>query len=301
MPTEILKADQYLTEDWHQLRRNSISASEIAAVMGLSPWATPFSLYWAKKDDWREPETEAMKMGLKLEPIVADLLWDRIANNEQDHHFELAETGTWQADNPTWALATPDRLLRWSNGSEEDVELKTSSTLDGWGPDESDEVPVYYRCQVLWQLFVLGLNRAHIGVLFRGNHFRHYIIDRDDNDIRTMVQAAERFMLRLTTQTPPPVDGSEATLDTLKRLHPTLSDHDAMLPAELVREWQEAVSDLKQAKARKALVENSVRLAIGDAARAVDPDGNTVLLRQVFDVPEYTVRASTRDQLRSAS
>jgi len=74
-----------------------------------------------------------------------------------------------------------------------------------------------------------------------------------------------------------------------------------MLPAELVREWQEAVSDLKQAKARKALVENSVRLAIGDAARAVDPDGNTVLLRQVFDVPEYTVRASTRDQLRSAS
>ena len=300
MPTEILKANQYLTEDWHQLRRNAISASDIAPILGLSPWATAFSTYYQKLDDWRAPETEAMKMGLKLEPVVADLLWERLVD-VQDQSIDLVETGTWRADKPEWALATPDRLaVRWEgDGPNEVVELKTSSTLDGWGPDESDEIPVYYRAQVQWQMFVLGLQRAHVGVLFRGNHFRHYTIDRDDNDIRTMVQAAERFMLRLTTKTPPPVDGSEATLETLKRLHPSLSDHNAVLSAELVREWQEAVSDLKQAKARKALVENSVRLAIGDAARAVDPDGNTVLLRQVFDVPEYTVRASTRDQLRN--
>jgi len=302
MPTEILKADQYLSEDWHQLRRNAISASEIAAVLGISPWATPFSLYYAKKDDWRIPVTEAMEMGHRLEPVVADLLFERLVD-VQDQAVDLAKTGTWQADSPDWALATPDRLaVRWDgSGPNENVELKTTTVYDDWGPDESDEIPVHYRAQVQWQMYCTGLQRTHVGVLFKGNHFRHYVVDRDETDIQSMLAAADLFMQRLRDGNPPPVDGSEATLDTLKRLHPDLVDEDVTLPQHLIREWREASNDLTAAKARKELLANEIRAAMGDAARGIDGStGEVVVVRQVFDRKGYTVEPCTIDQLRSA-
>jgi putative phage-type endonuclease len=295
MPTEILKADQYLSEDWHQLRRNAISASEIAAVLGISPWATPFSLYYQKKDDWRTPVTEAMEMGHRLEPIVADLLAERL-----DNHYVLTETGTWRADSPDWALATPDRLAQCEMG-DENVELKTTTVYDDWGPDESDEIPVHYRAQVQWQMYCTGLQRTHVGVLFKGNHFRHYVVDRDETDIQSMLAAADLFMQRLRDDNPPPVDGSEATLDTLRRLHPDLVDEDVTLPQHLIREWREASSDLTAAKARKELLANEIRAVLGAAARGIDGStGEVVVARQVFDRKGYTVEPCTIDQLRSA-
>jgi putative phage-type endonuclease len=303
MPTEILTADQYLTEDWHQLRRSAISASEIAAVMGISPWSSPFALYYQKKDDWRAPVTEAMEMGHRLEPIVAELLAERL--EQQGYFFTMLQTGTWQADNPEWALATPDRLLFWSpndgNDHTENVELKSTTVYDDWGPDESDEIPVHYRAQVQWQMYCTGLQRTHVGVLFKGNHFRHYVIDRDETDIESMLTAADLFMQRLRTNTPPPVDGSEATLDTLRRLHPDLVDEDVTLPQHLIREWREASNDLTAAKARKELLANEIRAVLGAAARGIDGStGEVVVSRQVFDRKGYTVEPCTIDQLRSA-
>lgn len=306
MPTEILKADQYLTEDWHKLRLNAISASEIAAVMGILPpsWGSAFSLYYAKKDDWRVPVTEPMEMGHRLEPVVADLLDERLAQTTGDY-FEMQKTGTWQADNPEWALATPDRLLFWSpndgNDHVENVELKTTTVYDDWGPDGTDEIPVHYRAQVQWQMLCTGTTRTHVGTLFKGNHFRHYVVDRDDNDIDAMVAAGEQFMRRLRTGTPPPIDGSEATLDTLRRLHPDLVDEDVTLPQHLIRQWREASNDLTAAKARKELLANEIRAVLGSAARGIDGvTGDVVVTRQRFEVGEYTVKASTRDQLRSS-
>jgi putative phage-type endonuclease len=304
MPTEILKADQYLTEDWHQLRRNAVSASEIAAVMGISPWSSPFALYHAKRDDWRAPVTEAMEMGHRLEPVVADLLDERLAKTTNDY-FEMRKTGTWRADSPDWALATPDRLLFWSpndgNDHTENVELKSTTVYDDWGPDESDEIPVHYRAQVQWQMYCTGLQRTHVGVLFKGNHFRHYVVDRDETDIQSMLAAADLFMQRLRDDNPPPVDGSEATLDMLKRLHPDLVDEDVTLPQHLIREWREASNDLAAAKARRELLANEIRAAMGAAARGIDgATGEVVVARQVFDRKGYTVEPCVIDQLRSA-
>jgi predicted phage-related endonuclease len=244
-----------------------------------------------------------MEMGHRLEPIVAELLAERL--EQQGYFFTMLQTGTWQADNPEWALATPDRLLFWSpndgNDHTENVELKSTTVYDDWGPDESDEIPVHYRAQVQWQMYCTGLQRTHVGLLFKGNHFRHYVIDRDETDIESMLTAADLFMQRLRTNTPPPVDGSEATLDTLRRLHPDLVDEDVTLPQHLIREWREASSDLTAAKARKELLANEIRAVLGAAARGIDGStGEVVVARQVFDRKGYTVEPCTIDQLRSA-
>jgi putative phage-type endonuclease len=300
MPTEILTADQYLSEDWHQLRRNAISASEIAAVLGISPWATPFSLFYAKRDDWRTPVTEKMRMGHLLEPIVADLLCERLCQLGGGSEL-LANTGTWRSGAHDWALATPDRLRTSTYGGPvENVELKTTEGYDDWGPDESDEIPVYYRAQVQWQMYCTELQTTQVGVLFRGNHFRHYTVERDDADIELMVKKAEEFMGRLWNNTPPPIDDGQATLDTLKRLHPELTDETVMISNELAREWREVQDDLSEAKSRKRSVENRIRYLLGSGNRVVDSNGDPVLTRQVFDRKGYEVSPTTIDKLASA-
>ena len=54
--------------EWHEHRRNHRNASETPAVLGVSPWMTPYQL-WQIKLGLVEPEvTPAMLHGTQLEP-----------------------------------------------------------------------------------------------------------------------------------------------------------------------------------------------------------------------------------------
>ena len=56
--------------EWHEHRRKHRNASETAAVLGVSPWMTPYQL-WQIKLGLVEPEvTAAMLHGTQLEPMA---------------------------------------------------------------------------------------------------------------------------------------------------------------------------------------------------------------------------------------
>jgi hypothetical protein len=57
---------------WLAARRTGIGASEVAAVLGLSPYESPLDVYCRKLGLVPEKaETEAMRWGLRLEPLLA--------------------------------------------------------------------------------------------------------------------------------------------------------------------------------------------------------------------------------------
>src|SRR5262245_52949583 len=62
---------------WLEARRKGIGASEIAAVLGISPWESPFSLYWRKVNGWDYEPSSEMEWGTRLEPVIAE----KYANN----------------------------------------------------------------------------------------------------------------------------------------------------------------------------------------------------------------------------
>src|SRR5690242_18272977 len=94
--------------EWLKLRRAGISASEIAAVVGLSPWQSPFSLYWTKVEGWETESNAEMSAGTRAEPVIADWFADECDPLE---NLVVCPAGLYASAERPWALATPDRLL----------------------------------------------------------------------------------------------------------------------------------------------------------------------------------------------
>ena len=300
--------------EWLAARRQGITASEIAVVMGLSPYSSPFSLYHRKTGDLPEQaDNTAMALGRHLESFVAD----RFA--ELRPEFRLDEQAAWSLyahpDRP-WQMATPDRLVYEGGGWQQDgpglfsnqypdltavLECKTDAGYDGWGPGGSDEIPVHYRCQVLWQMDVLGVTTGYVATLFlHSRTLRVYELTMDDDalrDLALMRTAAERFRRYLAEYEPPPVDWRPATGEALRRLHPSVKDEDAVVPKGMARAYLAACGREKTARQRKELAANRIRDRIGPARRAVLADGTPVATRSVFDVKEHVRKASTTDKL----
>lgn len=82
------------TPEWAEARAGlTITATEIAAVLGLSPWMSRFTL-WHKKAGLRTAPFEsnpAVEWGIRLEDVVAAKWAEEHADTT-----ELVSAGTWQ-------------------------------------------------------------------------------------------------------------------------------------------------------------------------------------------------------------
>ncbi|MFE0039385.1 YqaJ viral recombinase family protein [Streptomyces sp. NPDC059015] len=254
------------TPEWQAARAGlCITATEIAAVLGLSPWQSRFSL-WHKKAGLPTPPFEAdpaMEWGTRLEPAVAQKWAD-----EYDA-VAVAPTGTWRHDSRDWQRATPDRLVVTPTGRVELLEVKTSPFGDDWGPADSDELPLHYRCQIQWQLDTLGLDLCHVALLIGGWDYREYTVAYDETDAKVMRDAAVRFLDDVRTGNRPPIDGADATYQTIRVQPDGLEDRDVQIPAELAARYETAQQHAKDASAELTQVRGELLDLLGNAKRAV--------------------------------
>lgn len=277
-------------QDWLAARAGGISASDIAAVLNINPWDSPFSLYWRKKLNTEIDPSPQMEWGGRLE--------DPIGAKFADLHpaFDVRPGGLYRHPDHAWMLATPDRLLHDRHpcldcpecgGAVDDepaavLELKTASSLDEWGDEDTDQVPLHYRAQVIYQLDVLGLPRAHVALLSRGSTYREYTVQYDVEDAAIMRKAAAEFMERLANDDAPDIDGSAATTTTLKALHPSVVDEAVTVPTDLADQYRVRKELLDDAQAAYDEAANRIRALIGDNRIAV-ADGRKVAQRSVYD------------------
>jgi putative phage-type endonuclease len=283
-------------ERWHELRRAGITASEIAVVMGISPYASPFSLYWQKVNAWTWEGNEYTSAGQHLEPSIAD--WWATQNPGRVVH----SAGLYCRSERPWQLATPDRFIcdpQWHDNPFPDnpnyeydhlqdatiealLECKwVAYSWDGWGEPGSDEVPVHYRAQALWQLDVMGVDEVHFAALGPGG-FRSYVVRRDEADLELMRKAGEDFVRRLREGDPPPLDSHTATLGALKKLYPSVGTGEVEVSAELAVKYRIARAAKKVAEEHIAECEAEIRYLLEeDCARAAHR-GQLVASRSVF-------------------
>lgn len=295
---EVIGPQGYLSPEWHQMRRATVSASEIAAVLNISPYTSAFDLWWAKRQGDVYPETPAMRRGKRLEPLILE--------DFQEAHPELYldAAGLCVNSEREWQACTPDALAYETAGWVDDrdpvavVEAKTAGSRDGWGTEGTDEVPAHYRAQVLWQMDTLGIGVAYVPVWI-GFDYREYVVEYDASDVALMRHHAREFLDSLQDGTPPPIDAHAATGRRLRQLHPSVIDGEVEVPATWVEEYRRARDLRDDAQQRMDLAEHHIRQHMGDHRTAV-VDGHKVATRTVTDVPErtQTVKAHQRNTIR---
>lgn len=257
------------SQDWHDVRSTGIGGSDIAAILGLSPWESAFSL-WHRK---------AGLVGRK--PVNAEMDWghrheDTIAQWYRDTHpgARLSRTGTWRNRDRPWQLANPDRLM----SGRRVLEIKTDRSADGWGEPGTDEIPIYYRCQVLWYLDTLGWDEAHVAVLIGLSDAREYILKWNADEAAVMRDAAQAFWQSIRDGARPPLDGHDATYRAVRELNPDLEDTEVELPVHLAERYHIACGAEKAAVLYKREVVSQVLDHMGTARRAVC-EGERVAIR----------------------
>lgn len=260
--------------EWHAVRRGRLGASEIAAVLGLSKWQSPFSL-WHLKAGNVEPQrdTAQMQWGRDLETVIARQF------GRMHPEWTLRRCALYAHRDRHYQVAQPDRVIHLGRRRLAALEVKTDRYADDWGEPGSDDVPLYYRCQALWQLDTFSWDVCHFAVLITGSDYREYAVSYHAGDIELMRTEAQRFLASVVAGVPPEIDAHPATFSAVRQLHPEIDPElDAELDEELAQTYIAAVADEKAAVEAKRHATSRVLDAMGNARRALC-NGEQVALR----------------------
>lgn len=247
-------------EQWLADRRKGIGGSDVAAILGLNPWRSPFDVYLEKIDEAPPREVgEAAYWGGVLEDVVSREFAKRTGLKVQRRNALL------QHPEHEFMVASLDReIVAKPRGV---LEAKTTSAWnrDEWGDDKA---PDAYVLQVMHYLAVTGYTYGYLAVLIGGNNFRMARVDRDEELIAYLIEREAEFWRRIETRTPPPVDGSAACTATIKALYSASERESVLLPleaADVFREYCAGCADVKAAEARRDAAANEIKALMGDA------------------------------------
>lgn len=243
---------------------SKITASKVAAILGLSPWDSPRSV-WDLMARRREPDvqTKAQSRGHYLEEPILRWFFDQ--------HPEFTRAGSEQTvtrpDLP-WAAATPDDIATAADGSTYPVDAKSDGRGDGFGTPGTDEVPLHYLPQFMWTMHLGGWDRLYVPILGPFLEFQEYVVLYDAGLAKQIEDQCRAFYDSVQMGTPPPVDGTTATYESLRRVHPEIEDTEVEIPAGMAWRLCTARADEADAKARHIEAKNEVMDLLGTAKKA---------------------------------
>ena len=287
------------TPEWHAARANGIGGSEIAAVLGLSPYESRFSL-WHRKKGLIGPveESEEMYWGKEHEPAICR----RFAREHPEWYMRGSFTYA-SADRP-WQIANPDRNLLRPDGALDPqapdavMEAKTARDDTGWGKEGTDDFPVHYRAQCLHYMDVTGTRRCYVAVLIAGSEYREYVIDYDEAEAQILRDAGARFMEDLARNVRPDIDGHSATYQAIREIPEGLDPVDIEVPTELRDRFYAAQDGFWAAEDELTACKGELLDWIGTGQRAVCERAR-IATRTVRDGSTYSLMpARTRRNAR---
>jgi putative phage-type endonuclease len=270
------------TPGWIEARRDVIGSSDLAVLTGNSPYRSSLLDLFAYKTRLLEaeppdPETqELFDLGHALEEVIAQRYRVHPKGRPVRRHRHLII----HPEIP-WAAASLDRVSAVA-GERRIVEVK-------WVPyrrwDGPEDVPAHVQDQVQWQMFVTGWDVADVAVLL-GAHVEVHEVRRDEGYIGDLYAIASWFHGLIDRGELPPVDGSDLTARTLRRLTPrddgTMLDPVPLELHALVSAWRAAETERDAALDALGKAKNAVRLLLGEHAGA-RTDGWTLSYRKPSD------------------
>lgn len=263
-------------EAWLELRKGGIGSSEVGTILGLNPYETPYQLWRKKKGlDAPVPESFAMRAGHYLEDAVS-LFYQDATGNE----IIKASAGDWLAvDNERpYLRVSPDRTY-WPKGlsrracNKGIVECKTTQKeIDG------DSLPQHWFCQLQYQLGVTELNWGALAWLTAGREFGYRDLTFDKEFYAWIVEEVTRFWVDyiIGDNEPLAINVADVLLKSPRHVEGKMLTANDDIIAELaeLKELREELAALDQ---RKKVIEETIKMTMGDAEALVLPGSDHIL------------------------
>lgn len=262
--------------DWLQSRKSAIGASDVAAILGASPFAGPWEV-WADKTNRLEPwkGNNATRAGQAFENAVLDQAEQELGKLERNIrvvHESLPMSATLDA-----------RLA----GAHLPVEAKTTGIVGpvygNWGEAMTDEVPEYYLVQVHAQLCVTGSVMAYLFALIAGRGVVQFQIQRSDKLCERLGNiCADWWHQHVILDQEPSREIMPPHLDVVKRLRRVADKKTTFGPvvAKLVERRERLNQARLTIEKRVKQLDASVLMALGDAEAASFDGGELTYFKQ---------------------
>lgn len=206
-------------EEWLRHRKQHIGGSDAAAIAGLSPYSTAYTVWADKTGRLPEPEdNEAMRLGRDLEPYVVHRWQETTGKSARRENAILI--------NPSYpfAHANVDRMVVGENAG---LECKTTNALN-LKRFKGGEYPANYYVQCVHYLAITGADRWYLAVLVLGIGFHTFVIERDEEEIAALMELEAEFWEHVETNTPPAADGETPTSDAIRTIYAECDGTDAI-------------------------------------------------------------------------
>lgn len=176
--------------EWLEYRKSGIGSSEVATIVGLNPFETPYQL-WRRKlgmDDAKE-ETFAMKAGHYLENAVSQF-WSDATGRE----VIKSSAGDWLIVNieKDYMRVSPDRTY-WLDGKKNATNKGILECKTTQKSIDSEDLPKHWFVQVQYQLGVAELTQGSLAWLSSGREFGYKDLAFVPDFYGWLVDEVERF------------------------------------------------------------------------------------------------------------
>lgn len=275
-----------LTQEELDRRRHFITASDIPAILGKSPWVNSADVFWSKISGSRSISNDAIEAGNALEPAV--IRW-------AETQLGPIAPGDWRIHDNGLNAASLDG----TTATGEIVEAKTSGiTGPGmphqWGEAGTDEIPDYYYLQVQGQLLVTGAARAWVPALIGGRGFTMFVVHPHLKLMAHIESASREFWDEHVAKKIPP-DDVYPSMETLKHLRRE-PEKTVAIPDDLAERFLAAREAAKIAKEEEEQAKAELLAAMLDAECATWSGGKFTYFKQTKK--EHVVKESTFPVLR---
>ena len=212
---------------WLEKRRAGIGGSDVAAMLGLSKWKSPYQLYLDKRGELPETEdNEAMFWGRELEPVI------RKRYETEMNCTVISDEGILQHRDYPFMLANLDGRVN----DNLILEIKTARYDDGWGEVGTAEIPISYSLQCQWYLCITGAESADVAVLISGSDYRLYRVEKNLELQIMLIDAAIEFWQRVQDGNPPEVITYD---DAVERYGKSVSAGDVFATEEVYQAYED--------------------------------------------------------------
>lgn len=248
-------------KEWLNNRKKGLGGSDAGAVLGVNPWKSPYTL-WAEKTERISADNvnnEYTRDGRYLEDVVAKIFTEETGLKTKKSNF------SYQSAEHPFMLANIDR---WIKTNEIGLEIKTMDVRK-YIDFDSGEVPPSYYAQCYHYMAVTGAKAWYLAIWRFGQPLQVFLIERDEEQIKALVEAEEEFWKMVEEDIQPQVDGMDSTSETLKIqfCHP-FDDEIQLLRSKEISEYKEVCEEFKDLKEKKAYFENLFKSDMQNSERA---------------------------------